>query len=152
MRSCRWPFSGRGLSKRPLSILPFELVYGRLVLTPGFSPTPLPLSDHLLIPLLCHLRSLLCSLLTTAYPGRGPTPVCPQSTSGSSFSALGTNVPHPFPVDGGGGGALTVILVTLTTTKLEASLIGFTYPTSSPFLLLKTISFPIHQPQEDPVP
>jgi hypothetical protein len=34
-------------------------MYGHPVLTPGLSPKCSPLPDHLLTPLLCHLRSLL---------------------------------------------------------------------------------------------
>ena len=52
-------FRLRALPKRPLLISPFELMYGHPVLTPGLSPKCSPLPDHLLTPLLCHLRSLL---------------------------------------------------------------------------------------------
>ena len=47
------------LPRRPLLISPFALMYGHPVLTPGLSPKCSPLPDHLLTPLLCHLRSLL---------------------------------------------------------------------------------------------
>ena len=49
----------RALPQRPLFILPFEPMYGQLVLTPGFSPKTSPFPDHLLTSLLSHLHSLL---------------------------------------------------------------------------------------------
>lgn len=47
------------LPKRPLLISPFKLMCRYPVLTPGFSPKCSLLPNHLLTPLLCHLRSLL---------------------------------------------------------------------------------------------
>ena len=49
----------KALPQSPLSISPFELMYGWLVLTPSLSPKTSPLPDHLLTSLLSHLCSLL---------------------------------------------------------------------------------------------
>lgn len=51
------------LLKGTLSVSPSELMYGQLVLTPSLSSELLPLPDHLLMPLLAHLRSLLWNFI-----------------------------------------------------------------------------------------
>lgn len=86
-------FRLRALPKKPLSISPFELMCGRPVLTPGLSAKSLPLPDHLLTPLLCHLRSLLW-VFTDHYLPRPYTNPCP------SFINIGGQVllsPPKFP-------------------------------------------------------
>lgn len=58
----------RALPKGPLFISPFELMYGRPILTPGLSPKTPFLPDHLLTPLLTHLRSLLWDFADQSLP------------------------------------------------------------------------------------
>ena len=63
-------FRPQALPKRPLSILPFELMYGQPLMTAGLSPKSSALPAHLLTLLFHHLCSLLWDF--THYPNHAP--------------------------------------------------------------------------------
>lgn len=97
-------FRQRTLPTRPLQVLPFELMYGLPVITPGFSPKCSPLPDHLLSPLLCHLRSLLWNFADHHLPWPHAVP-CPLLINIGDQVLLSPPQPqiispHPSPLNG----------------------------------------------------
>ncbi|XP_057631307.1 uncharacterized protein LOC130877762 [Chionomys nivalis] len=108
----------RALPKGPLFISPFELMYGRPVLTPGLPSGTSPLPDHLLTPLLFHLRSLLWDFTDHSLPQPCANACPPPVKIGDKvlFSPPGQ---RPLPLSPKWQGPLRVILLTPTAAKLE---------------------------------
>lgn len=79
------------LPKWPLTISPFELMYGWPSLTPGLSAKPSLLPVHLLTPLLCHLCSLLWNFTekySLAQPWTNPSPSPNSFSNQVHFSGI----------------------------------------------------------------
>ncbi|XP_049980139.1 protein NYNRIN-like [Alexandromys fortis] len=115
----------RALPKGPLFISPFELMYGRPVLTPGLSPETSPLPDHLLTPLLSHLRSLLWDFADHSLP-QPCTNACPPPIKIGDEVLLSPPGQRPPPLSPKWQGPFRVILLTPQLPSLKESLIGFT--------------------------
>jgi hypothetical protein len=102
----------------PQAISPFQLMYGRPVLTPGLSPKCSPLPDHLLTPLLCHLHSLLWNFADHHLPW-------PHTVSCLLPVNIGDQVPlsppdhRPSPLSPKWQGPSMVIIMTPVAAKLE---------------------------------
>lgn len=108
----------RALPKKPLSVSPFELMYGRPVLTPGLFPKPPAVPDSLLTPLLCHLRSILWSYADCSLPQPCDNP-CPSPIHIGDQVLLSPPGQRPTPLSPKWQGPFKVILVTPTAAKLE---------------------------------
>ena len=130
----------RALPKGPLSILPFELMYGQPFFTPSISPKISPLPDHLLTPLLSHLCSLLWDFIDHSLPqpcvNSWPPPIkigdqVLFSSPDQCSSSLSPKWQGPFKV----------ILVTPTVPSSRHFLIGFTYHILN--LLLYSSRYPL---------
>ena len=108
----------RTLPKISLSILSFELMYGRPVLIPGLSPKISPLPDHLLTLLLSHLHSLLWDF--TDYTLHQPCAnSCPSLIKIGDQVLFSPPDQRPSPLYPKWQGPFKVILVTPTAVKLE---------------------------------
>ena len=67
----------RALSRKPLGLSPFEVMYGRPMLPPGCPPEPPPISSFLHSHLLTERRNALWKYLNHNLPAPTPNPPCP---------------------------------------------------------------------------
>ena len=93
-------------------------MYGHPVLTPGFLPKHSPLPDHLLTPLLSHLRSLLWNFADHHLP-QPHSVSCPLPVNIGDQVLLSPPGHQPSPLSPKWQGPFKVILVTPTAAKLE---------------------------------